>query len=78
MNLQPVKINLMFYCVAPAFAPGRPGVTIASWSFVLGALTMPLACALMARSARWKNLFVIPVGSLLTGATLTLWEILHL
>lgn len=71
-------INLMFYFVAQAFAPARPGVTIASWGFLIGALTMPLACLLMAQSVRWRNFFVIPVGSLLTGATLTLWEILHL
>ena len=71
-------INVMFHSVAGHFAAGHAAVTVASWAFVVGALTMPVACALVAWSTRWKDVFVLPVSSLLLGAVLTLWELCHL
>ena len=61
-----------------AHLPSCPQLQVASWAFVIGAITMPVACALMATSPRWWNSFIIPVASLLTGAVLTLWELWHL
>ena len=71
-------INVMFYSAAGLFAAMTGTLLVASWAFVIGAITMPVACALMATSPRWWNAFVIPVASLLTGAVLTLWELWHL
>ncbi len=71
-------INVMFYSVTSLFTAGHATVSIASWAFVVGALTMPVACALVAWRVRWKDVFIIPVSSLLTGAVLTLWELWHL
>ena len=71
-------INVMFHSVAAQFAADHAAVAVASWAFVVGAVTMPVACALVAWSARLKDVFVLPVSSLLTGAVLTLWELWHL
>jgi hypothetical protein len=71
-------VNLMFYFVAQGFQTARVSVGIASWSFVVGAVTMPICCALMAQSARWRNAFAVPVCSLISGAMLTLWEVIRL
>lgn len=70
--------NLMFALVAPAFPAAKLTVLIASWGFVIGAVTMPVCCCLMARDARWRHLFAIPVVSLIVSATLTLWEVIQL
>ena len=70
--------NLMFYFVAQALPAASISVSVASWLFVVGAVTMPVCCGLMLLSPRWRHAFVIPVLSLITGATLTLWEITKL
>jgi hypothetical protein len=48
-------------------------VRLASWALVLGAVTMPLCCALMAWRPGFKPLFCVPVLSLILGAALTAW-----
>lgn len=71
-------INLMFFFTARALFTAKPVVTLASWGFIVGAVTMPLCCVLMAQSTKWRPLFAVPVFSLLTAGALTLWEVLHL
>ena len=65
-------VNLMFYFTAQHFSATHPLTAVASWGFVLGAVTMPLCCFLMAHNARTRALFLIPVVSLLIGALVTL------
>lgn len=68
-------INFMFYFTADAVDLGRlHGVS--SWAFVVGAITMPTCCFLMANRPRLKPLFYIPSISLLIGGAFTLWGIL--
>ncbi|MBI2927824.1 MAG: hypothetical protein HYY24_19200 [Verrucomicrobia bacterium] len=71
-------VNLVFYFTARELFTAKPTVTLASWGFIVGAVTMPLCCVLMAHSTKWRTLFAVPVFSLLTGGVLTLWEVLHL
>jgi hypothetical protein len=69
-------VNLLFYLVARDFSSGGVSVAIASWSFLIGAVSMPLCCVAMAQNAKFRPLFFIPVSSLILGATLTLWEVI--
>lgn len=69
-------VNLVFYLTARILAnPSAPLLGIASWAFVIGAVSMPVCCLVMAHHPQAKPhaLFAVPVASLLTGATLTLW-----
>jgi hypothetical protein len=65
-------VNLLFYFTAQEFPAGMAGGSISSWSFIVGAATMPVCCLLMAQFPRTHLLFGIPVVSLLLGALLTL------
>jgi hypothetical protein len=51
----------------------------ASWTFLLGALSMPVCCLAMAHrpNAKPPLLFALPVGSLLIGALITLWMLIR-
>jgi hypothetical protein len=65
-------VNFMFWLTASRLGLGGTAFGVASWAFVVGAVTMPLCCVLMARSKQFKLLFGVPVISLLTGAVATL------
>ena len=71
-------VNLMFYFTAPRFLAPSLAANVASWGFVVGAVSMPLCCFVMAHHAKLQALFAIPVGSLLVGGILTLWEVIKL
>ena len=71
-------VNLMFYFTAQMFQPATLPLVVASWGFVVGAVTMPVCCFVMAHNAKSQALFAIPVGSLLVGGILTLWEVIKL
>lgn len=65
-------MNWMFYMTAASFPAGDPRVLIASAGFILGALTMPVCCVLMAHYPKTHSLFALPVVSLSGAAALTL------
>jgi len=65
-------VNLMFWLTRRAIAMSEPFASWASWGFVAGAITMPLACVLMAHFPRSRPLFAVPVLSLIAAAGLTL------
>ena len=56
------------------------GGVVASWAFVIGALTMPVCCLVLAHSPNAKphTLFAVPVTALVTGAVSTLWMLVKL
>jgi hypothetical protein len=68
-------VNLLFYLTAQKL-PAGVLLGWASASFLLGAITMPLCCLIMAHMPKARLLFAIPVFSLLTGGVLTLLEVL--
>lgn len=71
-------VNLMFYFTAQVFQASNPNITTASWAFVVGAVTMPLCCVLMAHFPKLHLIFAVPVISLITGGALTLLEVAKL
>jgi hypothetical protein len=71
-------MNLMFYFTARALLVSGPATTLAAWGFILGAISMPVCCWLMAHNKKAQPLFAIPVLSLLAGSVFTLWKITQL
>ena len=68
-------MNLMFYFTVQGFnAPSRL-IDIASWGFVVGAVSMPICCIIMAHYPKLRTIFAIPVISLILAGFLTLWEV---
>lgn len=63
-------VNFLFAQTAN-YCTERPWVQAASIAFMVGAITMPLACFIFARNARLHLIFSIPVTALLCGAILT-------
>jgi hypothetical protein len=71
-------LNLMFYFTARQCFTPNLAVRLASSGFLLGAISMPVCCLIMAHRSTWRALFLIPVGSLIGAGLLTLWEITKL
>jgi hypothetical protein len=68
-------VNLMYYFTARYVLGPSEMQCVAGWCFVVGGVTMPLACVIMARWAQAKMLFAVPVLSLLLSGGLTIWEL---
>lgn len=71
-------VNLLFWFTLQKIPQPGPLAGIASWAFVIGAITMPLCCVMMAHLPRTHLVFAVPVLSLMVGATLTLLEVVKL
>jgi hypothetical protein len=69
-------VNLLFSSSAPHMRLPAAGLLLASWMLVLGGVTMPLCCGLMAWRRGAYPLFGLPVASLLLGAALAAWGVL--
>src|SRR5262245_19220367 len=59
-------VNLMFHLTVRSFAAST-ALQIASTALIVGAVTMPLCCGLMAHRPKLQPLFAVPVISLLIG-----------
>lgn len=70
-------VNLLFWLTLRNLAGLSPCVSIASWAFAIGAITMPLCCAIMAHRPRLYLIFTVPVVSLLVAGGATLLELLR-
>lgn len=62
-----VRINL-----APSL------LSVASITFIVGGITMPISCGLLAWNKRFHFVFYIPVSSLILAAVLTVWGLLRI
>ena len=71
-------INLLFYFTAHGLHLAGPPTHWASWGFVIGAVSMPCCCLIMAHRPAWRALFLIPVISLILGGCLTFLEVIKL
>jgi len=69
-------VNLFFWLTVKLSPLAGASVNIASTAFVLGAITMPLCCLVMAHFPKLHLTFAVPVVSLITGGILTLLEII--
>ncbi len=65
-------VNLLFYFTAKSFPAASPLAGIASWAFVVGAVSMPVCSVLMAHFPKAHMIFAVPVLSLIAGGVLTL------
>jgi hypothetical protein len=70
-------VNFLFYWTVKQQALASQEITLASIGFIIGSITMPLCCVLMAHRPHLRLCFLIPVSSLIGAGALTLWEILR-
>ena len=65
-------VNLLFFFTARTLALSGPLAEVASWAFLVGAVSMPVCCVVMAHFPRTQPIFGVPVLSLIAGGALTL------
>jgi len=70
-------VNLLFWLTAQNLPLTGPFAIFASWAFIIGAITMPVCCVLMAHFPKAYLIFTVPVVSLILGGALTLTLALH-
>ena len=68
-------VNLLFWltlqrCVLPESLARM--ATVATWAFIIGGVTMPLGCVIMAHCLKAHLFFAVPVVGLILGGALTL------
>jgi len=71
-------VNLLFYLTAQTFSTGGPFTVAASWAFIVGAISMPVCCVVMAHYPKAHLIFSVPVISLIAGGVLALMEVVKL
>lgn len=71
-------VNLLFWLTMQQASPEKPLAGIASCAFIVGAVTMPICCVVMAHFPKAHLSFAIPVLSLIAGGVLTLLEVAKL
>ncbi len=70
-------LNILFALAGAKVSLGAEALGVASWMFVLGGVTMPVCCALMAWRRALQPLFAVPVTSLVLGAALVVYGMLR-
>lgn len=71
-------VNLLFWLTVKNLQLAAPALGIASGALVVGAITMPIGCAVMAHFPKAYLIFTVPVLSLIAGGTLTLLTVIQL
>lgn len=71
-------VNLIYYFTFNNLLSSSVLTDIASLGFVIGAITMPLCCFSIGVYSRIKNVFYIPVVSLILSCIITVWEIFNI
>jgi hypothetical protein len=71
-------LNILFVHSVGRLELSAQWITGASWALVIGGVSMPVCCALMAWKRECQPLFALPVTSLLIGGFLTLMGLLQL
>ena len=71
-------VNLMFGLTVKNFSLPDPLAGFASWAFIIGAVTMPVCCVVMAHFPKAHLVFAVPVLCLIAGGILTLMEVIKL
>ena len=65
-------LNILFAHSLPQLRLSQVWLLLASWGLMLGGVTMPVCCGLMAWRKNLQPIFAIPVVTLLIGVTLVL------
>jgi hypothetical protein len=71
-------VNLLFCLTVQTFSLAGLFVAGASWAFMVGAISMPLCCVVMAHFPKAHLIFAVPVISLIAGGVLTFMEVIKL
>ena len=71
-------VNLLFCLTVQNFSLAGPLIHFASLAFIVGAISMPVCCVIMARFPKAHLIFAVPVVSLIAGGILTLMEVIKL
>lgn len=71
-------VNLLFWLTMKNLQIEISALNTASWAFAVGAITMPIGCAIMAHFPKTYLIFAVPVGSLITAGILTLLTLIKL
>ena len=64
-------VNLFFWLTVKALSASDSMLAAASWTFVIGAITMPVCCVIIAHWPKLHLVFSVPVASLLLGGGVT-------
>jgi hypothetical protein len=73
-------VNLLFWLTLQRIPPPATLAsiaTVASWAFIIGGVTMPLCCLIMAHFPKAHLIFTVPVVNLILGGVLTLIILIH-
>ncbi len=65
-------VNLLFWGTVQLLLPPEVMTQLASWAFIIGAVTMPLCCVLMAHFPKARMAFAVPVIALIFAGAITL------
>lgn len=65
-------VNLLFWLTVQNIYAPKPLADVAAWAFIIGGVTMPLCCAVMAHFPKAQMVFSVPVLCLIAGGVLTL------
>lgn len=65
-------VNLLFWLTLQRIPSAEPLAGLASAAFLLGAVTMPVCCVIMAHFPKAHLIFAVPVVSLVAGGVLML------
>ena len=65
-------VNLLFWLTMQKISVLEPLAGVASWAFIIGGVTMPVCCAIMAHFRKAHMIFSVPVLSLIIGGVLML------
>ncbi len=69
-------INILFYLTVQHVPYPDRAIDLASWGFVIGALSMPTACLVVAHNVKARAIFLVPVVSLIGAAVITLLKVI--
>jgi hypothetical protein len=69
-------INLLFYFTVQSLTASGRFVELASWALVVGAITMPICCIVVANAPKFKYIIYLPSGSLIIGGFFTIVGVL--
>jgi len=70
-------LNILFAQLPAELSARAGGLGLASAAFIVGGVSMPLCCALMAWRRGLQPLFAVPVASLLLGAGIVVAKLLR-
>ena len=68
-------VNLLFCLTVQNFSLAGPLIYFASLAFIVGAISMPVCCVVMAHFPKAHLIFAVPVVSLIAGGILTFCKV---